>query len=401
MRVHLRTKKDKQLKQGYPWIFKNQLDRTEGEPTTGDVVEIVGADGVRYGRGFYHAESLIAVRFLTRDLERPIDAAFFRERLEAALRLRQGLYPDPPHYRLAFSESDGLPGTIIDRYGDVLTWSCVCAGMAQRRDLLLDLLEELLEPQAIVERNDSWLRAKDGLPASTSVLRGALPETVLVQEGPVQMHVDMLAGPKTGLFLDQRGHRNLVGRLAQGRHVLDVCCADGGFGLQAALGGAASVHFLDIAPAALERVQRNVALNAAHTPDLPDRCTYEAADALDHLPTLRDRTPAFDFIVLDPPGFAKQRRQVEQATRAYQRLNITALQMLPPGGLLATSSCSGALPEADFLKIIEYSARKAGVRLRLLHHGSQPPDHPTLMTMGETRYLKFFLFEHAGPYLPA
>ncbi|RMH61085.1 MAG: class I SAM-dependent rRNA methyltransferase [Bacteroidetes bacterium] len=394
-RIVLRTRKDKLIRQGYPWIFANLIDRVEGDPATGDVVQIAGTDGHVYGQGFYHADSLIAVRFLTSDPDRPIDDAFFRARLERAFRLRETVFGETTHYRLVYSESDGLPGTIVDRYGSVLTWTSVCAGMEQRRDGLLDLLEDLVGPRAIVERNDSWLREKDGLAESTGVLRGTCDAPVEIDEDGVRFAVDVLEGPKTGFFIDQRLHRQMVRRVAAGRRVLDVFCADGGFGLHAAAGGAASVHFLDVSGRALERVRHNAALNG-----VADRCSVEQANALDRLGDYVAEGRTYDLVVLDPPGFARQRREVDDATRAYQRINITGLQLLPPGGLLATASCSQAVSEEAFLKIIRYSARKAGARLRLLYRGGHPPDHPVLDAMPETAYLKFFLFEKLDDEAP-
>jgi 23S rRNA (cytosine1962-C5)-methyltransferase len=395
-RVVLRPRKDKMIQQGYPWIFANLIDRIEGEAATGDVVQIANADGHVYGQGFYHADSLIAVRFLTADPDVAIDETFFRRRLEHAFRLREAAFEGATHYRLAYSESDGLPGTTIDRYGDVLTWTSVCYGMDQRRDVLLNLLEELVHPRAIVERNDSWLREKDGLAESTGVLRGELAGPVTIEEDGVRFTVDVLNGPKTGFFIDQRLHRRMLRRFTADRRVLDVFCADGGFGLHAAAAGAASVHFLDVANLALDRVQHNADLNG-----VTDRITVEQANALDRLGDYVTEGRTYDLVVLDPPSFAKRRREVDDATRAYQRINITGLQLLEPGGLLATASSSQAISEDDFLKIIRYSAKKAGVRLRLLYRGDHAPDHPVLDTMPETAYLKFFLFEKLGDEVPA
>lgn len=401
-RLIFKPGKDKALRRGYPWVFANQVAPVEGAPQRGDVVEVVSPTGEGYGRALYHDASLIAGRFLTRDAEVPVDAAFFRARVERAVARRRAAYPDATHVRLVFGESDGLPGTIVDRYGPpgytggVLTFTTLSFGMERRREWVLDALSDLLQPEAIVERNDVALRAKDGLEERTGVLRGAHEGTVEIAEGGVVFAVDPLTGPKTGFFLDQRENRAAVARFAQGRRVLDVFCADGGFGLLAAKAGAAHVHFLDAAPAALARVQANALRNGL------DACiSTEAADALENLGDLAaSREGGYDLIVLDPPGFARSRRQLEGAVKAYQRINISALRLLPPGGLLATASCSQALSEDDFLKLVHYSARKAGVHLRRLYRGEQPPDHPSLEAMPETRYLKFFLFEVVGDALP-
>lgn len=396
MRITLRRKQEKALRRGYPWVFSNQIEDVTGNPASGDVVEIADAGGTVYGLGLYHSESLIAVRFLTRDLDATIDGAFFEARLRRALAHRETAFQGIDHYRLVYSESDGLPGTIIDRYGDVLTWSTLSYGMEQRRELILDALEAMLKPGAIIERNDNPLRAKDGLPEARGVLRGTYRGPVRIEEHGLTFEVDPLNGPKTGYFMDQRHHRALMRRFAAGRRVLDVFCADGGFGLHAAAGGAASVHMMDISGYALDRVLENAERN-----DLRDRITVEQADALDRLGEMADERRKYDLVILDPPAFAKSRRHKEFATKAYQRININAFQMLPPGGILATASCSQAINEDDFLKIILYAARKTGSPIRQLYRGTQPPDHPILESMPETHYLKFYVFQKLGDELPS
>ena len=395
-RVVLRPHKDKALGRGYPWVFANQLARGGDKPERGAVVRIESHDGQAYGLGLYHDDSFIAVRFLTPDADAEIDAAFFRTRLERALALREAAFPGATHARLVFGESDGLPGTVVDRYGDVLTFTTLSYGMAQRRDWLLDALEDLVQPSAIVERNDAALREKDGLEQESGVLRGEVNGPVRIEESGVPFEVDVLGGPKTGFFIDQRLNRLALRPFARDRRVLDVFCADGGFGLHAAHAGATSVHFLDASEDALARVRRNAELGG-----VADRVTTEAADALDRLGELAEQEADYDLIILDPPGFAQSRRHVEAATKAYQRINISALQILPPGGILATASCSQAVSEEDFLKIVRYSAKKAGASLRLLYRGGQPPDHPVLDTMPETHYLKFYVFQKLWDEVPA
>jgi 23S rRNA (cytosine1962-C5)-methyltransferase len=396
MRISLKKNKDKFLHRGYPWIFANLIDRIDGNPGRGDVVEIAEHGGRPLGRGFYHDRSLIAVRFLTRDMNRPIDEVFFRERLERAVAFRRQAYGNTTHVRLVFSESDGLPGTIVDRYGDVLTWSTLSFGMEARREWLLDALEQLVGPSAIVQRDDAPLREKDGLEQAVGVLRGTYEGPVEIVEDGLVFRIDVMNGPKTGFFLDQREHRHSVRRFAAGRRVLDAFCADGGFGLHAAAGGAAHVDMMDTSAAALDRARHNAERNG-----LSDRVSFIEADALQRLGAMAEEGTPYDLIILDPPGFARNRRQVDQAMKAYQRINITAMQMLAPGGLLATSSCSQAVSEDDFLKAVEYSVRKSGSRTRTLFRGFQPADHPVLSSMPETRYLKFFILQKLTDELPA
>ena len=401
--IVLRTTKEKALQKGYPWVFANQVDRRLSEPAErGAVVRLQSASGHVFGLGLYHDKSLIAVRFLTNVADTVIGPDFFRRRLESSIAMRSAAFPDATHARLVFGESDGLPGTVIDRYGPpgyrggVLTWTCLSYGMEQHRDAILEILVDLLAPDAIVERNDASLRSKDGLEEKVGVIYGVEPGPIVIEEGGVKFSVDVLNGPKTGFFIDQRLNRLAVRNHARGRAVLDVFSADGGFGLHAAYAGAASVHMVDSSQDALDRAMANARAN-----DLSERVTTEAADALDRLGEMATAGAPYDFIILDPPSFASSRRHVEAASRAYQRLNISALQVLPAGGLLATASCSQAIDEAAFLQIVRYSARRAGARLRLLHRGTQPADHPVLDTMPDTSYLKFYLFQKLGDELPA
>ncbi len=395
MRVTLRRNKEKDLRRGYPWIFANQIEDVSGDAGPGDVVEIASSNGTLYGLGLYHPDSLIAVRFLTSDASRTVDAPFFRQRLERALSVRAQAFAGSTHYRLVHSESDGFPGTVLDRYGDVVTWSTLSFGMAQRRDIILDSVDELMAPRAVVERNDLPLREKDNLEIGSGVIRGTYDSPIKIQEEDVTFLVDVLHGPKTGFFIDQRMNRQFLRRFARGRRVLDVFCADGGFGLHAAAAGAESVHMLDSSSTALDRARKNAGENG-----LLEKCSFEEADALDRLGALVDEGAAYDLIILDPPAFAKSRRQVDQATKAYQRINITALQLLRPGGILATSSCSQAVSEDDFVKILDYSVRRSGSVVRTLHRGFQSPDHPVLPSMPETHYLKFFVLEKMADEIP-
>ena len=389
MRCTLKPGKDRALRQGYPWAFQNQIARVEGDVETGSLVALHASDGTFLGRGFYHADSLIAFRLVTRDPSVEVDTGFWAERLRAAHALRASFYAGSTHYRLAYAESDGLPGTLFDRYGDVVTFTTLSYGMDARRESLLDALESVVGPVCVVERNDVALRAKDGLAQQSGVLRGTYPGPQVVDEAGVCYEVDVLGGLKTGLFLDQRLNRQVVRRLAEGRRVLDVFSADGGFGLHAAKGGAASVRFLDASQDALDRAARNADLSGLDA----NRLHFERADALERLGEMVREAQRYDLVVLDPPAFAKSRRHVDDALKAYQRINITGFQLLAPGGILATASCSQAVDEAAFVKMMRYSARRAGVEVRLLHRGGQPPDHPILDAMPETHYLKFYVWQ--------
>jgi len=393
-RVLLRRRGDLGLSRGHPWVFANQVRGTEGDPRTGDAVVILSAEGAELGLGLFHETSQIAVRFLTADAGADPDR-LLAERVRRAWEFRRRAFGALTHWRALHGEADGVPGTVVDRYGDVLAWSTVCAGVELRREALLDVLEEIAAPRAIVQRDDVWLRAKDGLVEARGVLRGALDGPVMVEEDGVALAVDVLEGPKTGLFLDQRWHRLAVRPFARDATVLDAFCADGGFGLHAAAAGARDVLFVDSSEAALSRARANAERNGC-----ADRVAFERADLLDRLPALVAEGRRFDLVILDPPAFAKSRRNVDAATRAYQLLNINGLKLLSPGGILATGSCSTAFPEREFEKVLHYAARKAGRRLRVLVRGSQPPDHPVLPSMPETAYLKFVVVQCVDDVLP-
>ncbi len=390
----LKPEAEKGLVGGYPWVFAGQIGRVEGSPVTGDAVTVASSTGAVLGVGLYHAEAGVAFRLVSRDASTRLDDAFWHARLAAALDLREAFVAeavakgDTRHYRLTFGEADGLPGTILDRYADVVTLTTLAAGMDRRTPILVDALNDLLAPRAIVARNDSALRRKDGLDESKGVLSGTYDGPVEIVEDGVRCEVDVMGGLKTGFFLDQRLNRTIVRRLARGRSVLDVFCADGGFGLHAAAGGAASVRFLDSSAGALARVRANAERSGLTATPIET----ERADALERLGTMVTEGQQYGLVVLDPPAFARTRHHHDVAVRAYQRINISGMRLLEDGGLLATASCSQPITGADFTQIVRYAARRAGLRLTLLHRAGQPPDHPVLDAMAETEYLKFHVY---------
>lgn len=395
MQITIRRNKDKFIRRGYPWVFANIVESVDGNPSIGDVVNILNADGELIGSGLYNSQSAIAVRFISRGPAESVDDSLFVSRLTEAVQFRLAMQPNATHRRLVYGESDGLPGTVVDQYGDVLTWTALSAGIEMRRGILLDALESLLQPRAIVERNDVSLRTKDGLEQSTGVLRGSLDGLVEIHEEGVRFAVDVLNGPKTGFFIDQKPNRLAIRLFAKNRTVLDPFCADGGFGLHAAFAGASRVDLADVSADALARATHNAAIN-----DLSHLTTFEKADALESLAGYVDEGRSYGLVILDPPSFAKSRRNLDDATKAYQRININALQLLEDRGILATSSCSQALSEAEFQKIVSYAAKRTGKRLRLLYRGSGSPDHPTMLAMPDTEYLKFFVFQLMGDESP-
>jgi 23S rRNA (cytosine1962-C5)-methyltransferase len=312
---------------------------------------------------------------------RPIDRDFFYERINAALQRRQRLFPDDTAYRIVHGESDGLPGLIVDRYGASVVLQALSAGMDARLDLICDVVEELLQPSAIVGRNDSSLRTLEGLPESSSVLRGTLEGEVEVIENGLHYGVDIVHGQKTGLFLDQKLNRLRVRRYARGRTVLDCFCNDGGFSLNAVRGGAVRVDGVDISAEATARASDNARRNAMAN------VHFSTADVFDDLRNRSHQTERYGMIVLDPPSFTKSRKTVATALRGYRTINTMAMGLLEQNGVLVSASCSHHIDRDAFLEMLHDSAVKAGRTIQVAEVCGASPDHPTLLAMPETSYL--------------
>jgi 23S rRNA (cytosine1962-C5)-methyltransferase len=369
-------------------VFSNEVAAVEGGPVAGDLVTVLKTGGKFLGRGFYHPHSLIAVRLLTLDSAEAIDEEWFRRRLLAARDYRRRIYPEATACRAVHGEGDFLPGLVVDCYADCLSLQTFSAGMDRRKEELVVMLAEIFEARAVVERNESPLRDLEELPRQSGLLHGTLDGPVEVEEAGVRLEVDLLGGQKTGGFLDQRENRAVVRRYARDLRVLDVYCNDGWFTCQAAAGGASEVSGIDASEEAVRRAVANVERN-----DFGERCNFLVGDALQSLRSLRSERQAFDLVILDPPSFARSRKQVPQAKKAYGTLHREAMRLLRRGGMLATASCSHHVREDTFLEIVGRSAREMGRRLRWVHRGGQAPDHPILPEVPETQYLKFALFQ--------
>ena len=385
--VVLRRREEKRILTGHAWVFSNEIDKIEGEPPAGSVVAVTRADGKLVGYGLFNPKSLIAVRIFSRRAP-AIDAAFLGERLRKARDLRERLYPGADGYRLVHGESDGLPGLVVDRYGDALSIQTLSLGMDLLKERICDGLQELLHPVAIVERNESALREYEGLPRLGGLLRGTLPEPVRIHESDVLFEIDLLHGHKTGFYYDQRENRMALRRFAPGTRVLDVYCHDGAFALHAARAGAREVTGIDVAEEALGRARRNAELNG-----LDGICRFEAADAPEALRLLHDAGERFDLIILDPPSFTRSKKAVAAARRGYVDVNRRAIRILSRGGILATASCSHHITDETFLECVQEASIGVDRSLRLLEWRSQAPDHPVLPAMTETRYLKFAILQ--------
>lgn len=382
----LKPGREKSLQRRHPWVFSGAVAKIKGDPQAGDTVEIRSAEGGFLGRGAYSPSSNIVARIWTWRESEAVDAAFFRRRLEAALAARQAVVSreESDALRLVYAESDGLPGFIVDRYGDTLVMQVGTAGAEAWRDTVADLLLELTGAKGIYERSDADARELEGLPPRSAPLRGEPATETVIREHGLSLKVDIAHGHKTGFYLDQRANRARVGLLAKEREVLNCFSYSGGFTLHALAGGAKSVLSLDASGDALALGVENVRLNS-----LPeDRAQWQEGDAFKALRKFRDEGRKFDLVILDPPKFAPTAAHAEKAARGYKDINLLGFKLLRPGGLLATFSCSGGIDAALFQKIVAGAALDAGVDATIVDYLHQGPDHPVSLAFPESAYLK-------------
>jgi len=389
----LKKGREKSLKRRHPWIFSGALEKGGGK--AGETVEVRDAAGKVLALAAYSPKSQIRARVWTFNPKEEIDAAFFRSRTEKALALREAL-PAAKHanaLRLVHGESDGLPGLVVDRYADVLVAQFLAAGVERWRDTILDSLSEISGCEAIFERSDAEVRKLEGLEPRVGFARGNrnAARCPIIEYG-LNFRVDVEQGQKTGFFLDQRENRQRVRALAAGREVLDGFCYTGGFSIAALAGGAKRVTAIESSAAALEVAKENLAANPLDA----SRVEFVQADVFSKLRELRDRNARFDLVVLDPPKFAPTAAQVKNAARAYKDINLWALKLLAPGGLLATFSCSGGVSAELFQSIVAGAALDAGADAKIVERFGAAADHPVALEFPEGEYLKGLLVLKAG-----
>ena len=388
--IVLKRGREKSLRRRHPWIFSGALEKVEGNPASGDTVEVRSADGQTLALAAWSPESQIRARVWSFDASVRIDAAFLRARIERAGALRSAL-PAARHtnaLRLVHGESDGLPGLVVDRYADVLVAQLLSAGAERWRELILDALAESTGCEAIYERSDAEVRTMEGLASRSGFARGNRDaQRCPIIEYGLNFRVDVAAGQKTGFFLDQRENRQRVRALAAGRDVLDCFTYTGGFSITALAGGAKRVLALESSAPALEVARENLAANPLDAA----RLEFAQADVFAHLRQLRDRGAAFDLIVLDPPKFAPTAALATNAARAYKDINLLALKLLKEGGLLATFSCSGGVSAELFQSIVAGAAVDAGADAKIIERFGAAADHPVALNFPEGEYLKGLL----------
>ncbi len=391
--VILHAGRERSVLHGHPWIFSGAIDRVLGAPAPGATIGVADASGAWLAHAAWSPVSQIRARVWSGDAAQAIDAAFFHERIVRAAAARAPLFDDAhTGARLVHGEADGLPGVIADRYGDVVVVQLLSAGAEFWRAAIVDALAALAGITCVYERSDAEVRNLEGLPPRLGTAAGTLPREVLLREDGLQYRVDPVAGQKTGFFLDQRDNRRLIRDVAAGRRVLNVFCYTGGFTLAALAGGATQVVSMDSSAEALalgaENLSRNPTLSAAAS-------AWVEADAFAQLRQLRNEAASFDLIVLDPPKFAPTAAHAERAARAYKDINLLALKLLTPGGLLATFSCSGGVDAALFQKIVAGAAVDAGAHARILRRLGPSADHPVALEFPEGDYLKGLLLRKA------
>lgn len=382
----LKPGREKSLLRRHPWIFSGAIERVDEGIASGATVDILSAGGEFLARGFYSPHSQIRARIWTFDDE-PVGEGFFRDRLRRALEARQAwnLRSQTDAIRLVHAESDGIPGLVVDQYGEMLVMQCLTAGVDAWRETLADLLLQETGLRHVFERSDADVRELEGLPVQVGMLRGTQTDLLFpITEYGLQFKVDLVSGHKTGFYLDQRTNRQQVRARSPGKEVLDCFCYTGGFSVNALSGGAASVVSVDVSAEALGLARENILLNG-----LPEE-RYRAVegDVFQVLRRLRDERRSFDMIVLDPPKFAPTSAQVEKASRGYKDINLLAFKLLRRGGLLFTFSCSGGVDAGLFQKIVASAALDAGVQAQIIQHLEQAPDHPVALNFPEGTYLK-------------
>lgn len=388
-RILLKARKARPFHGRHPWVLDSAIERVEGAPLDGDEVELFSDRGQWVARGLYNSQSRIRVRLYSWNEHEPLDETFWRRKLEAAIRWRSRLFPEQPEAaaRLVYSESDGLSGLIVDRYGDYLSLQVNSLAMSRRLDVLVRSLAELTNPRGIVVRADREMLRLERLSLAEELAWGEAPDgPVFIVEHGVRYGVDLRAGQKTGFFLDQRDNRRAAAAYFRGRQVLDLFCYSGGFALCAvAMGGASECLGVDSSPKAIALAKANAELNG-----LPN-VHFEAGDGFKVLEGFAAEGRRFGGIVLDPPKFARKRQAVDEALRAYHHLNRLAVELLEEDGVLVTCSCSGHVTREDFLHMLAEVARRTGRDIQVLEQRGAAADHPVSATCLESEYLKCFI----------
>ena len=385
--IYLKKNEDKRLRKGHLWVFSNEIDTkktTLDQFSAGDLVNIKSDDGKIMGTAYINPQTLICARLLSRKPNLKCGVNFFKDRLITALTLRDKLF-NKPFYRLVYGESDGLPGLVIDRFGSVLSVQITTAGIEQRKDAVVAALVELLNPIAIILKNDNSQRELEGLSLESEVVYGELPETLIIEENGAQFKIDVLNGQKTGWFYDHRSSRGILASIAKNQRILDLFSYTGAWGIPAAVADASEVTCVDASEGALKLAKVNAQLN-----HVEDKMHFVRSDVFEFLKQARLDNQLYDIIVLDPPALIKRKKDFKQGYEAYRRLNQLALQVLSKNGILISASCSFHLSRENLHEILRGSGRHIDRHLVFFNSSGQGPDHPIDPASPETDYLKTF-----------
>ncbi len=388
--LRLKKNEERRIKQGHVWVYSNEVDTQETplkgfEP--GQQVIIEADNGKALGMGYVNPNTLICARLLSRSVKVELNIKFLKKRIQAAQALRELHFADP-FYRLVFGESDGLPGLVIDRFGDVFSVQITTAGMEVVKEDIVQVLINLYQPQAIVMKNDTVSRQLEGLELYEEVVYGELPDSLVITENNTQFEIPVEAGQKTGWFYDHRISRQRLQALVKDKTVLDVFSYLGGWGVAAANAGAESVACVDASEFALDGVDRNAALNG-----VADKMVTIQGNAFDVMNALKTDGQKFDVVIVDPPAFIKRKKDFKKGYEAYRRINELAMRLLNKDGILVSASCSHHLSRDDLLKVVQTTARHIDRNVQLFDQGHQGPDHPIHPAIPETEYIKTLFFK--------
>jgi 23S rRNA (cytosine1962-C5)-methyltransferase len=386
-KVHLRNRIAPRIFNGHPWIFGNEVEKVDGEPRPGEIVEVFYADGKFAGKGYYNAGSQIMVRLLTRNRNEEINEAWFVKKIEACWKYRQQIgYTE--NCRLVFGEADGLPQTIIDKFNDYFVIQTLALGIDIWKPALVKALETVFKPKGIYERNDVPVRELEGLPQHKGFLSAPFDASIIINENGLKFHVDIENGQKTGYFLDQQDNRRAIQHIVKGADVLGAFTYTGTFEIHAAHYGAKSVLGLDISQGAVDQANRNAALNG-----LEKVVRFEQANAFDVLKAWSKEERRWDVVMLDPPAFTKSRATIQKAITGYKEINLRGMKLIKTGGFLVTSSCTNLVNPELFLQTIDMAAKDARRKIRQVTFKAQSSDHPIVWGMDNTQYLKFLIVQ--------
>ncbi|MBL7961295.1 class I SAM-dependent rRNA methyltransferase [bacterium] len=384
--ITLKPEQERRIQNGHLWIFSNEIMSNLKDYEPGELVEIRNSEQAFIGIGYVNPHSLIGVRLLTRQIEE-IDYTFFEKRIVAAHNKRLFDYPDSKSFRLVFGESDGLPGLVVDKYEDFLVVQSTAFGIEKHLDVIYEVLKNLFNPKAIVARLDTQVRQLEHLEIKKEVVFGQLPPVVNVNIEGLTYKLDLLHGQKTGFFLDQKENHTSTAKYVKDKKVLDCFCYVGGWSLNAARFGASSVIGLDKSEQAITQCLDNTELNHIQN------CTFKQADVFDEFKNINEQKEKFDVIILDPPAFAKSRAHIKDAIKGYREINRRAAKALTDGGILYTCSCSHVIDPETFRNVVFQGLYGAGKNAILLENRMQSKDHPVLLSMRETEYLKCLVLQ--------